>query len=121
MTDNDYFNDLIIQFPSLKSKILDEDEEMIFMRMEIFADYTNEQIKQGNINELKNCFQFQETKIDFMSSSLKNALVVSYCEALLLGQNADEMEHVTHLMLPKLKSTYLDYKNWYNELANKNK
>ena len=121
MTNDNYFNDLVIQFPSLKPIIIEEDADMIHMRMERFADYTIEQIKKDNITELKKCFAFQETKVDLMTSDLRNALVVSYCEALLLGECANKMKSLTDLMPPKLKDIYIDYENWYNDLAEKSR
>ena len=119
MTNDNYFNELIIAFPSLKSEILKEDAEMIHSRMETFADYTKEQIKRDNNIELTKCFNFQESKIDLMTSELLNALTVSYCESLLLGGCGDRMKDLIYLMPPKLKFIYIDYETWYNELANK--
>lgn len=121
MTNDNYFNDLLIQFPSLKPIIIEEDADMIHMRMERFADYTIEQIKNDNVAELKKCFAFQETKIDSMTSGLRNTLLVSYCEALLLGECADKMKSLINLMPPKLKSMYIDYEKWYNDLAEKSR
>ena len=119
MTNDNYFNDLIIQFPLLRLIIIEEETDLIHVRMERFADYTIEQIKNENITELEKCFSFQETKIDLMTSDLRNALVVSYCETLLLGECADKMKSLTKLMPPKLKDIYLDYEKWYNDLAEK--
>ena len=119
MTNDNYFNELIITFPSIKLEILKEDPEMIHWRMEIFADYTKEQIKRDNKIELTKCFNFQESKIDLMTSDLLNALTVSYCESLLLGGLGDRMKDLIHLMPPKLKLVYIDYEKWYNELASK--
>ena len=50
MTNDNYFNDLIIQFPLLRFIIIEEEANMIHMRMERFADYTIEQIKNDNIS-----------------------------------------------------------------------
>jgi hypothetical protein len=119
MTDQNYFDELIIQFPSLQSVIHENGPEMIHMHMERFADYTIEQIKRNNTTELKKCFDFQESKIDSMSSQLQNALVVSYCESLLFSESANKMQQVMHLMSPKLKEIYTDYENWHNGHAKK--
>jgi hypothetical protein len=116
MTNDNYFNELVIQFPLLKPMICEMDADKIHMRMERFADYTIEQIKFDNPTELKKCFSFQEAKVDLMTSDLRNALVVSYCEALLLGECADKMKSLTDLMPPKLKDIYLNYEKWYNDL-----
>jgi len=119
MTNENYFNDLIIQFPLLRLIIIEEEADIIHMRMERFADYTIEQIKNDNITELEKCFSFQETKIDLMTSNLRNALVVSYCETLLLGECDDKMKSLINIMPPKLKDIYIDYEKWYNDLAEK--
>lgn len=121
MTNDDFFNDLVIQFPSIKSDILDDDPELIHPRMERFADYTNKQIEDNNISELKKCFDFQESKIDFMGLDLKNALIVSYCEALLLGEHADKMNELKKLLPAKLSAIYIEYEQWYNDLVEKHK
>jgi hypothetical protein len=75
MTNENYFNDLIILFPLLKPMVMEEDPEMLHCHMERFADYTIEQIEKDNVVELKKCFDFQETNIGSMSSDLQNALV----------------------------------------------
>lgn len=119
MTNDQYFNELIITFPSLKSEILEWDAEMIHFRMEMFAAYTMEQISRNDRIELVKCFNFQESKIDLMAEDLLNALTVSYCEALLLGECSAEMKNLIDLMPPKLRFVYLDYEKWYNELVSK--
>jgi hypothetical protein len=119
MTNDNYFDELIIAFPSLKSEIQKENAEMIHWRMEIFANYTKEQIKRDNKIEVKKCFNFQESKIDLMASDLINALTVSYCESLLLGGCGDRMKDLIYLMPSKLKFIYIDYEKWYNELDSK--
>lgn len=117
MTNDNYFNDLVVEFPLLKPIIIEEPVDMIHMRMERFADYTIEQIKNDNIAELEKCFSFQETKIDLMTSDLRNALVVSYCETLLLSKYADKMKSLINIMPPKFKDIYIDYENWCNNIA----
>jgi hypothetical protein len=121
MTNDNYFNELVIEFPSLKPAIVEDDTQMVHFRMEIFADYTMEQIQKNNLIELEKCFAFQETKIDLMTSDLRNALVVSYCEALLLGKCADRMKSLIYLMQPKLKDIFIDYEEWYNDVGNKSR
>ena len=117
---NEYFNDLIKEFPILKKEIEDEDTQMIHYRMEIFSNYNIEQIKTKNFLELKRCFEFQESKIDSLNSKLINALNVSYCESLLLGECADEMFEIKKLMTPKLKFIFLEYEEYYKRLTNQN-
>lgn len=121
MTSEDFFNDLIIQFPSIKADILENDPELIDIRMERFADYSIKQIVDNNIQELKKCFDFQESKIDFMNSDLRNALLVSYCEALLLGKYADRMKELIKLMPTKLSAIYIEYEQWYNDLVERHR
>jgi hypothetical protein len=121
MTSEDFFNDLVIQFPSIKSEVLENDPELIHIRMERFAGYTIKQIEDNNIQELKKCFDFQESKIDFMTANLKNALVVSYCEALLLGKFASKMKEVMKIMPTKLFTIYIEYEQYYNGLIKKHR
>jgi hypothetical protein len=90
---------------------------MIFFKMESFAKYTIEQIKSENKSELKKCFDFQESKIDFMDPLLLNALTVSYCEALFLGESRQQMYILVDLMGSKLRKIYDDYEAYYNDLG----
>ena len=76
------------EFPNLKTAIDLEDSDNYHFRMEIFSDYTIEQIQSKNYKELKRCFDFQESRIEKLNSNLYNALNVSYCESLLLGKCA---------------------------------
>ena len=118
----DKFFELLVQdFPQIKNKIEEEDSDMIHMRMERFADYTIEHIKTNNETELKRCFNFQESKIDLINSDLENALIVSYCESMLLGKVANQMEKVVNLMPVKLKIKYLEYEAHYNKLVESSK
>tara|TARA_B100001059_G_C17613126_1_gene465615 strand:+ start:113 stop:511 length:399 start_codon:yes stop_codon:yes gene_type:complete len=116
MKPNEYFSELIMEFPTLKTEIESEDSEMVHFRMEIFSDYNIEQIKTKNYAELKRCFEFQESRIEKLNSDLINALNVSYCESLLLGESASEMTEIRKLMLPKLKGVYVEYEKYYAEL-----
>ncbi len=118
---DEYFELLIKDFPMIRKEIEEEDSDMIHMRMERFADYTIEQIKSNNNNELKRCFDFQESKIDLINSDLENALIVSYCESMLLGEVANQMEKIVDLMPTKLKKKYVDYEVHYNNLVESSK
>ncbi|MTI19846.1 hypothetical protein E1176_02305 [Fulvivirga sp. RKSG066] len=116
MTGHKYFDSLIDVFPTLKTDIVEDDS--IYFRMERFANYTNEQIKSKNLTELNRCFDFQESQLDTMDSDLENALLVSYCEALLLGEYANEMDVIVKLMPPKLKLKFMEYEVYYHNLFN---
>ena len=105
-----YFNDLIQAFPDLREKV--ENEDGVHSKMECFADYTIEQIKKVDLNELKKCFEFQDVKIP-ICPELENAMTVSYCESLLLGEVGGIMEDFLKYMKPKLLKMYLDYANYY--------
>ncbi|EJL63958.1 DUF7674 family protein [Flavobacterium sp. CF136] len=112
----EFFSELTIEFPDLKTEIENQDYKMVHFRMEFFSDYNILQIKTKNITELKRCFDFQETRIEKLNSDLINALNVSYCESLLLGECAKEMTEIIKLMPPKLKKIYVEYEEYYNGL-----
>ena len=114
MNADEYFGHLIEEFPNLKDNINEWESDMIFFRMESFAKYTIYQIKSGNKEELIKCLDFQESKIDFVDSLLLNAMTVSYCEALLLGECTKQMDQVIDLMGSKFKKLYVDYETYYN-------
>ncbi len=114
---NEYYSEMITEFPILKNEIESEESEMVHSRMEIFSDYSIEQIKTKKYSELKRCFEFQESRIEKLSSELINALNVSYCESLLLGDCANEMTEIKKLMTPKLKRVYAEYEKYYAELT----
>jgi hypothetical protein len=118
---DEYFEMLVKEFPVIQSDIEEEDSDMIHMRMERFADYTIEQIKTNNSKELEKCFDFQESKIDLLNSDLENALIVSYCESMLLGDVANQMDKIVDHMPTKLKTKYLDYEIYYNKLVESSK
>ncbi|WP_316794741.1 hypothetical protein [Pedobacter frigoris] len=119
MTDNEFFMELIDSFPIIKPDIELEDIDMIHMRMEIFASYTNKLIEEDDIQEVTRCFNFLELRTDSMSDELINALNVSYCEALLLGENAYNMESIVKIMPTKLSVIYLGYKRYYEWLTHR--
>jgi hypothetical protein len=117
MKPNEYFSELISEFPTLKIGIENWDSEMVHFRMEMFSDYNIEQIKEKNHTELKRCFEFQESRIEKLNSDMINALNVSYCESLLIGECANEMTEIKELMTPKLKRVYAEYEKYYTELT----
>lgn len=117
MNPNEYYSELITEFPILKNEIESEDPEMIHFRMEIFSDYNIEQIKTKNHSELLRCFEFQESRIEKMNSELINALNVSYCESLLLGECASEMTEIRKLMTLRLEKLYTEYEKYYAKLT----
>jgi hypothetical protein len=41
------------------------------MRMEVLSDYTIDQVKKKDWNELKKCFDFQELRIEKVNEELK--------------------------------------------------
>ena len=117
MKPNEYFLELITEFPTLKSGIESWGSEMVHSRMEEFSDYNIKQIKAKDYSELKRCFEFQESRIEKLDSDLINALNVSYCESLLLGKCAIEMTEIKKLLTPKLKKVYVEYEKYYAELS----
>ncbi len=116
MNPNEYYSEMITEFPILKNEIEDEEPEMVHFRMERFSDYNIEHIKTKNHSELKRCFEFQEPRIDKLNSELINALNVSYCESLLLGECASEMTKIRKLMTPKLAKLYDEYEKYFTKL-----
>ena len=121
MSDEDFFKDLVISFSILKQDIEEEDIYMIHFRMEVFAGYTNKLIKQNDIQEIIRCFNFLESRINLMSNSLINALNVSYCEALLLSENAYNMEPIVQIMPTKLSAVYAEYKQYYANICQRHR
>jgi hypothetical protein len=118
MAPKDYYDELVRVFPDLKEKIEEWEEEMTHFKMEVFSEYTQDQIRKKNVSELKKCFDFQNSKIEGANDELLNCMNVSYCEALLLGGHGDEVEKFVSLMGEKLQKLYRDYETYYNELGN---
>ncbi|MES2285824.1 MAG: hypothetical protein V4547_09070 [Bacteroidota bacterium] len=114
---NAFLNELLIYFPQLEDKIKAEERNLVHPRMEIFSDYSIEQIEKENYAELKKCFDFHESRIEFMVPELINALTVSYCESIMLGKCASKMERIKTLMPIKFKTQYLNYEKYYNDLV----
>lgn len=114
-----FFNLVLAEFPQLEKEMNEWEQEYIHMRMEIFAEYAIEQIKYDNIPELRRCFDFIESRLDEVNLDIENALNVSYCENLLLGEVARDMDKIINIMPTKFKAMYLDYKQYYYDLMEK--
>lgn len=115
----DFFELVLQEFPDLEKEMNEWEKDFFHMRMEIFAEYTIEQIKANKVSELTKCFNFIENKMEILNSDIENALNVSYCESLLLGDVAEEMDRIINIMPIKLKTVYLDYKQYYYNLTEK--
>lgn len=110
-----YCNDILLAFPQLINEI--DMEEGIHYNMESFAQYTIQQIRNSNFEELKKCFAFQEEKIPLVTPEIENAMNVSYCESMLLSDVGPNMLRVTKYMGRKLFTMYKDYEDYYNQLS----
>lgn len=119
MNPEEYFIHLKNALPDLMNRLQECESDMIFLKMETFANYTIEQIKSQNWENLKKCFDFQESKIELVDSLLLNAMNVSFCESLLLGECRFEMNKVKRFMGKKLEKLYDDYETYYNDLGKK--
>ena len=115
LSSTEYFKDLVRTFADLCVKI--ENEESIHSKMDCFSDYTIEQIKKVDLSEIQKCFDFQEERISDLNPELTNAMIVSYCESLLLGDVGQVMHDFTKYMKPKLLKMYSDYETYYYNLV----
>ena len=104
-------------FPEIAEALKYNREFGDHIAMERFASYAIQQIENKNYKELERCFQFQEDRIDGMNDGLKNALLVSYCESLMLGQVSEKMKTLKHKLPPKLLKEYEFYENYYDSLG----
>ena len=113
----EYFDAMEKDFPEIAEAVKENREFGDHIAMERFASYAILQIENKNYEELQRCFQFQEDRIDGMNDGLKNALLVSYCESLMLGQVSAEMKTLKHKLPSKLLKEYEFYENYYNGLG----
>jgi hypothetical protein len=120
ITPEAYFEAMSVAFPKLKKALQNEDEKGLnHLKMEHFSRYTNDQIRKRDNKEFMRCLAFQEAMIDVMPPEIENALLVSYCESLLLGQYGLEMKKKVKNMPPKFKAQYEYYADWYYNLYSK--
>lgn len=117
MTPDQFYIELVDEFPILKEKLDTWDSDSSHFKMEEFADYTEGQILTNNTIELEKCFRFQEERIESADNNLINCMTVSYCESLLLGGLGTRIENATSLMGPRLLKLYRDYEDYYNGLG----
>jgi hypothetical protein len=111
ITTEQYFKELIRQFPNLKKEMDEWEPEYSHMKMECFASFTSLQLKEHNHTEFMRCLAFQESMIEVMNDELQNCLYVSYCETLL--EYVDEMKEKTKFMPPKFREKYETYARHY--------
>jgi hypothetical protein len=117
MTPDQFYNELVNEFPTLKKELETWDSDSTHFKMEEFAVYTKNRILANDLSELEKCFQFQEQRIELADDNLINCMTVSYCESLLLGGLETRIEKAISLMGPRLLKLYRDYENYYNELG----
>ena len=117
MTPDQFYNELVNEFPTLKERLGTWDADSTHFKMEEFAVYTKDRILANDLFELERCFQFQEQRIDLADDNLINCMTVSYCESLLLGGLGTRSEKATSLMGPRLLKLYRDYENYYYDLG----
>ncbi|MBK9532193.1 MAG: hypothetical protein IPO42_10400 [Chitinophagaceae bacterium] len=115
MSSDNFFSELLIQFPKLESEF--DTEDGLHYKMNRFANYTIEQIEQKNIEELNKCFDFVESRIRLLTPDIENALNVSYCETLLCYDQPKRGIEMKNMMPKQLFRFYLDYKKYYNSLG----
>ncbi len=117
MTPDQFYNELVDEFPTLKERLGTWDADSAHFKMEEFAVYTKDLILANDLSELERCFHFQEQRIELADDNLINCMTVSYCESLLLGGLGTRSEKATSLMGPRLLKLYRDYENYYNDLG----
>lgn len=111
-----YFQEMEKSFPWIKDELRRHEDDLIHVKMEVFASYTNEQIRKGDERELVRCFHFQEERLEKIDSVLVNAIYVSYCETLLVENEQGIMKEKKGLMGRQLKWYYDNYEKYYQEL-----
>lgn len=114
-----YFKDLEENFPELCDEFNLYEVNQYHLKMEVFANYTNQQIKGGSNKELLRCFHFQEERLSSINSNLENIIYVSYCETLLTENTRNKMLEIKNLMPEKLKWYYEDFEKYYIALWGK--
>ncbi len=112
LTVEEFFNQLIKEFPTLKAEIEEAKEIGEHLMMEVFSAYTIKQFRDNNFQELKRCFQFIENHLDNVKDEIINALYVSYCETIISEVNDSAIQNY---MGRKFIEFYLEYdKHWKN-------
>ena len=116
MHEKEYFSEMEREFPEIIEELKSYEDEFYHSKMEVFADYTNQQIEKRSDKELIRCFLFQEERLEKIDSDLENAIHVSYCETLL-SENSEQIMTVKKELMPKkLRGYYDDYEKYYIEL-----
>ena len=101
-----YFDILGASFPSILTELDSWGNDLLHMKMEVFAAYTLHQIQAKNTLEVYKCLAFQEKHIPIINSDLKNAIEVSYCETLNSELSCDEKELLYSKMKYQLRSLF---------------
>ncbi|MCO6358805.1 DUF7674 family protein [Roseivirga pacifica] len=117
MSGETFFILLTTEFPETREEILEEDGN-IHSQMEVFAEYTTARIKKGSKVEMTRCFAFIESKIDLLHTDLEEAIKVSYCESLILGEIGDLIPVIAKRMPKKLQAMFEEYQDSYRGITN---
>ena len=116
MSGETFFMLLTTEFPETQKDILEEGGN-IHSQMEIFAEYTIATIRKDNKIEMARCFDFIESKINLLHTDLEEAIKVSYCESLILGEIRNLIPVIAKRMPTKLQAMFKEYQDSYRSIT----
>lgn len=106
------------QFPKIHAELDPDYLDLIHLVMADVARETSEAIRKQDWDQVRSHFAFMERVLVVADSDVKNAIIVSYLENILLFEEGADHLHAKSLLPRNLKKSFAELVAHFQRLAN---
>ena len=115
-----FVEQLLIEFPGLKSEVLDETwAGLLHVETACFARYTQAAIDNHDVEQVRQCFEFATRIFHDADAEVRNAIYVSYLENLNLEDGKTRRAWAVKIMPPLLNKGWIEINEYLADLFSK--